>query len=233
MLVDQNPLTPLAPPPKSATEQAFDRLHAAIVALTLTPGSKVSEAEIATQLGVSRQPVRDAFFRLSQLGFLLIRPQRATLVTKISVAAVERAAFIRSALEVACLAEASTKRTDADLADLTDQLAQQQAAVAAHDGLRFYELDEVFHQTLCTIAGRPDIWPLIREHKSHMDRARRLSLPDNGPNALSEHAAIVTALHDQNLGAAQLHLKSHLFSLFPLMDGIRAKHPDYFEDDPQ
>ncbi|MCJ7874442.1 GntR family transcriptional regulator, partial [Phaeobacter sp. J2-8] len=73
-------IAPLADAPvKSATEQVFDALYEAVISLQLTPGTKVSEIEVAKQLGVSRQPVRDAFFRLSNLGFLAIRPQRATL----------------------------------------------------------------------------------------------------------------------------------------------------------
>lgn len=71
-------------PATSATEQVFQSLYAAVVTLKLLPGTKVSEAEVARQMDVSRQPVRDAFFRLSELGFLTIRPQRATLISRIS-----------------------------------------------------------------------------------------------------------------------------------------------------
>ncbi|WP_270727574.1 GntR family transcriptional regulator [Shimia sp. Alg240-R146] len=231
MLVDQilSPLPQAAA--ASATDQVFDRLHAAIIALELPPGSKVSEADLAGRFDVSRQPVRDAFFRLSQQGFLLIRPQRATLVTKISVAAVARAAFVRSALETACLADSIQRRTNADLAALDALIEQQHEAMQKADGVRFYELDETFHQLLCAISGHDDIWPLVSAQKSHMDRARRLSLPDNGPVAFQEHCEIVAALRQQDLRSAQDQLAAHLHSLFPLMDGIRAKNPEFFEDD--
>ena len=59
----------------SVADHVFDELRREILTLELAPGTKLSEVEVATQMGVSRQPVRDAFYRLSKLGFLLIRPQ--------------------------------------------------------------------------------------------------------------------------------------------------------------
>ena len=90
-------------PKRTATDLSFEALYQAVIALELPPGAKVSEAEIAKALDVSRQPVRDAFYRLSKLGFLSMRPQRATLVTKISKRAVLNAIFVRTALEVEAL----------------------------------------------------------------------------------------------------------------------------------
>ncbi len=84
-------------PALSITDQVFDNLYWAITSLKLAPGTKLSEADIAVQLGVSRQPVRDAFYRLSQRGYLEIKPQRATLVSRISEQQVSNARFIRAA----------------------------------------------------------------------------------------------------------------------------------------
>ena len=117
--------------PVTTTDQVFEALYSAIVSFELPPGTKVSEIDIARQMDVSRQPVRDAFFRLSKLGFLMIRPQRATLITKISVQAVQEAAFIRMALELACVTEAIKRLDDDAMARIDDVIDQQRAAVEA------------------------------------------------------------------------------------------------------
>ena len=65
----------------TVADQVYAELHRQILSLDLAPGAKISEIDVARAMGVSRQPVRDAFFRLSQLGFLVIRPQRATTVS--------------------------------------------------------------------------------------------------------------------------------------------------------
>ena len=57
-------------PRPTATDLIFDSLYDRILTLDLPPGARMSEAEVARALGVSRQPVRDAFWRLSKLGFL-------------------------------------------------------------------------------------------------------------------------------------------------------------------
>ena len=63
-------------------------------------------------MGVSRQPVRDAFYRLSRLGFLTIWPQRATIVAPISERAVLQARFIRTAIELETV-QAAARMLDA------------------------------------------------------------------------------------------------------------------------
>src|SRR5215210_8128745 len=75
--------------------QVTRALRRAIVTMRLKPGEMLSEQDIATRLGVSRQPVREAFIKLGEAGLLRVLPQRGTLVVKISRAAVEDARFIR------------------------------------------------------------------------------------------------------------------------------------------
>ena len=82
---------------RTSVDDIFDYLHDEILSLRLRPGDKISEAEIASRFGVSRQPVRDAFSRLANLDLLLIRPQRATEVRRFSSREIEKSSFIRAA----------------------------------------------------------------------------------------------------------------------------------------
>ncbi|WP_288951850.1 GntR family transcriptional regulator, partial [uncultured Paracoccus sp.] len=119
--------------PRTVTDQVYDALYQRVINLTLPPGARLSEAEVAAQMGVSRQPVRDAFFRLSQLGFIQIRPQRATIVTQISAGAIRQAHFIRLALETACMREAARILTSQDHDALADLIDRQEVAIRADD----------------------------------------------------------------------------------------------------
>lgn len=228
--------TPLNVPPvqtQTATDQVFDAMYSAVISLRLPPGTKVSEAEVAKQLDVSRQPVRDAFFRLSKLGFLSIRPQRATLITKISERAVLEAVFTRTALEVECIRLAAARRTQADLDRLTSSLVAQDRALAASDPSEFHALDEAFHRMLCEIAGHPHVWELIREQKAHMDRVRFLTLSEPRRRTVhQEHHAIVAAIAAQDTAQAEALLRGHLGDLGNALTRIRADHAAYFEGDP-
>lgn len=215
----------------STTDQVFDALYRAVLTFELPPGARISEAEISTRLDVSRQPVRDAFFRLSKLGFLLIRPQRPTLVTKISQTAVRQSAFIRTAIEIACIRAATEHATEADFAALEGMLARQDEAIGARDSERFHVEDDAFHRRICAAAGEAHAWRLIQEQKAHMDRVRFLSLTFNRDEAWREHAAILGALRDRDPDAAEAALRAHLERIHVMLPQIRAAHQEHFEED--
>lgn len=226
-----NPLATLTPlQTASATEQVFDVLYRALITFGLPPGSKVSESEIAKQLGVSRQPVRDAFFRLSQLGFLLIRPQRATLITKITEQDVLHAAFLRAALEAACIREAAEVLTEQDHAELHSLLAQQAQAIAAGERSRFHELDDLMHKRLCEMSGHGYAWPMIQEQKAHIDRVRYLSLSFGQQDAFDQHGDIIEALKDKDPDLAESRLRDHLSRIRKILPAVRDANPQYFDD---
>ena len=215
--------------PRTVTDQIFDLLYDRVVNLSLAPGARLSEAEVAAQMGVSRQPVRDAFYRLSQLGFIQIRPQRATTVTPLSEEAVLQAHFIRLALEEACVATAATRLTEADHDALDRTVALQAAAVAAGRRAEFHALDDRFHHDICRFAGLDFVWALVKENKGHMDRARYLSLSYNAATALAEHREILAALRARDAAAATAAIRRHLSRIREILDRLRADQPEVFD----
>ena len=217
----------------SVTDMVYDALYHRIVELQLRPGTKMSEAEVASQLGVSRQPVRDAFYRLSQQGFLLIRPQRATTVTPISVSAVHEARFIRTALEMETLRAAMMNMTDAGIARLEANMAAQKAAIANDDRAEFHELDDALHEILCEIAGHPKVWAIIKDNKAHMDRVRYLSLGKGSQLAYEDHCTILETIKAGDLDAASTQMRFHLDRIRHIIEDIRAEHGEFFEQEDQ
>ncbi|SEN45033.1 transcriptional regulator, GntR family [Loktanella fryxellensis] len=215
----------------SVADQVFDALQRHILSLDLPPGSKMSEVEVAQRMGVSRQPVRDAFYRLSKLGFLTIRPQRATTVSLISEAAVMRAKFIRTALESETFTIACDTLTAADLDALHDLIAGQRDAVARDDRAGFHALDDRFHREICDRAGVGFAWDLIHESKAHMDRVRMLSLSTASQRlALGEHVEILDAIAARDALAATAVLRQHLSRIRGLIDQIKAENHGWFTE---
>lgn len=213
---------------RSVTDQIFDLLYDRVVNLTLRPGARLSETEVATQMGVSRQPVRDAFYRLSQLGFIQIRPQRATIVTPISEEAVLQAYFIRAALEESCMRVAARRLTDDHLDALDEVLDAQAHAIESDDRAGFHALDDRFHHDLCTFAGLEFVWSLVRETKGHMDRARYLSLSYGADTAFAEHRLILDALRRRDADAAVAAIRQHLSRIEGIIARLRIDQPEVF-----
>ncbi|MFN3646954.1 MAG: GntR family transcriptional regulator [Gemmobacter sp.] len=213
----------------SVADAVFAELHRQILALDLPPGTRLSEVDVAKALGVSRQPVRDAFWRLSKLGFLTIRPQRATTVSNISEEAVMQARFIRSAIEAETVRVFTERATEADMAALEAILEAQRAAVAAQDRALFHELDDRFHREICERGGNGFAWDIIRENKAHMDRVRMLSLSFASQAAFEDHLRVMAAIRAREPDRAMLEMRSHLSRIRSQIQRIRAENAGYFD----
>ncbi|WP_265517377.1 GntR family transcriptional regulator [Nitratireductor luteus] len=215
----------------SVTDLVFDTLYRQVVELKIEPGTKLSEAEVSKLMGVSRQPVRDAFYRLSQLGFLLVRPQRATTVTQISVRAVHEARFVRTALELETVRAAAARLEKPQIQELDALIDEQRKAVKAGDKVLFHELDDDFHKRICHMSGHGYTWKLIRDYKAHMDRVRYLSLSFGAELALNDHIALMDALRVHDVEGAATVIREHLSRISGIIGRIRESHGQYFLDE--
>ena len=207
----------------------YETLKDEIIRLAIKPGDTLSEAEVARRFDVSRQPVREAFIQLSEDGFLLIRPQRPTIVKPISETAVRNARFIRDAIEVAVVAEAAGRWTAAAAAELDACIEDQRRAASADDRQAFHEADERFHQVIAKHAGYPFAWEAVHRHKAHMDRVRYLSLGSATHITIAEHEAIAAALVERNVDTSVAAMHAHLMRILDHLSELREIHAAYFE----
>jgi DNA-binding GntR family transcriptional regulator len=133
----QSPL--LQPKHVSVVDQLYATLRAAIIDNALSPGARISEADVAQQYGVSRQPVREAFIKLANEGLLEVRPQRGTFVAKISLQAVMDARFVREAVEADIVKLLAQSPDQTLITELRAQLVRLEKLVggsAPHSGRR-------------------------------------------------------------------------------------------------
>jgi DNA-binding GntR family transcriptional regulator len=206
----------------------YGALRNAIVSVQFEPGRQLSENELAEWLGVSRTPVREALVRLSDERLVEIVPQLGTFVSRISVGAVADAQFVREALECAAVRLAAERATREDINALKAIVARQ-AQVAEFD--RWYVLDDELHAALFGISGHESAWTLAQRAEAHLNRVRRLSLPQ--PRYLgemvAEHRLVIRAIERGDADAAEEALRHHLRMVLSGLDGLREEHPDYFE----
>jgi DNA-binding GntR family transcriptional regulator len=226
-------LPDLSGSPEPIARRISKALRQAIVTMRVRPGEMLSEQEIAQHFSVSRQPVREAFIKLSEAGLVRVLPQRGTLVVKISVAAVEDARFVREAIECA-LARRAAAAIGADrskLDPLEELVAAQEDAAARRDAEPFFQLDEDFHRTLAALAGRPSAWRIVEEVKAQMDRVRFLDMSEAQPMAvvIHQHRSILDAFGDADPDAAEGAMRVHLSQIEKTLPILAGRYPDLFE----
>lgn len=214
----------------SASQQIHDALRSRIIDLELAPGESLSRVEIAEYYGVSQTPVRDAMMRLEEEGLLEIFPQSKTEVSRINLEQAKETQFLRMSLEVQ-VARQLIEAAQADhLAGAKVALAEQVEALKVEDLVRFAEADKRFHAALFTAANVAPLWDLITERSGHIDRLRKLNLPDPGKAAeiIGYHTRILKAIELQDMSRATSEIIGHLSGTLASVDAIKQRRPEFF-----
>ncbi|MCF7701770.1 GntR family transcriptional regulator [Loktanella sp. M215] len=210
--------------------QLIRLLRNRIVRGELAPGTRLSEAEIATVYGVSRQPVREAFIRLADAALIEVRPQRGSYVSRIDISAVISTQFVREAVEADIVRRVAAHATPADVVGLEAMLAAQAETTNSDDPQPFMAADEVFHRQLAEIAGQKDGWEYLQPLKTQMDRVRYLSARSFPRTALvNQHSEIVDAIRQGNPDEAEQRMRRHLRLILEDLPAVAAALPQYFK----
>ena len=214
----------------SAARRVYAQLRQRIVEMTLVPGTRIVERDIADELGISRTPVHEAVQRLADEGLIEVVPRSGTFVARIPLDALEEAMLVRNALEAAIIEKAAERRSNEGMARLHAILELQAAAVEATDLRAFHRTDEMFHAALAELSGYPGVWPIILQAKTQIDRCRQLTLPLAGRmgEVLVEHRAVVEAIASGDPAQAVRAMREHLDHVLPVLEITRKLRPEYF-----
>jgi DNA-binding GntR family transcriptional regulator len=181
---------------QNLSEQIVEVLKNLILAGELKPGERILEAQLASQLNVSRAPIREALLLLAQHGFVTIRPHRGAFVTELSAADLTEMFEIRQLLEVNAALKIHTNMTP-DLAHcLEAALAKIGQAAHERDVVQFTEADFNFHKTIWNLAGNTHIAQILTDIASRYFRYEQIRkttlLPDFDYNEIfDDHRRLV------------------------------------------
>ena len=217
---------------RPAASQIVERLRSAIVHLELPPGQMLSESDLAESFGVSRTPVREALIKLAQQGFIEVRPQRGTFITKIRPKKLLEARFIREAIETAAIERTVGRLDKAMIRACEATLKDQRAAAGAKDIYAFHLADDAFHRILAEATGFERLSGMIESEKALMDRIRILSLKTMPPfkRLIGQHKAILDAVVAGDRQAALAHMRGHLRELLTTLPQAAQDYPQYFTE---
>jgi GntR family transcriptional regulator, rspAB operon transcriptional repressor len=207
-------------------------VRAQILTLERRPGEPILEAQIASVYGVSRTPVREAVLKLAGEGLIEIFPQSGTFVARIPLSALPEAMVIRKSLEETSARFAAQRASRSQVFAIGAILQRQREAELVGDRDEFHSADEAFHAAIADAGGYPGIWKVVQQVKVHLDRYRRLTLPQEGRMArvIAEHSSILTMIEAADERGAGAAMSAHLDGLVADMSDIRRLNPDYFAE---
>jgi DNA-binding GntR family transcriptional regulator len=189
-----------------------ERLRAAILEGRLLPGSQVSQARVAAELGVSRGPVREAFRLLERDGLLESRVNHRARVTGLSVDDLEHLYALRVVSESLALSVSVPSFTDEQLDEL-DRLGEvlRRTDTETFDFDAWDDVHQRFHMLLLAHSGARML-RTAAEWAAHTQRYRRVFAEEGRglPAGAGEHAALAALCRDRDGGGAARLLALHL-----------------------
>jgi DNA-binding GntR family transcriptional regulator len=192
----------------SLRDTVRDELRRRIVDGELAPGARLVERALATDLGVSRVPVREALHALTAEGFVEERPRRATVVRVLTARDVEDLFDVREALEEV-LCRRVAQRLDADgRAQLSEVLTRGDDALGRGDRSAAVRANADFHAVLLGVSRSPLLASLLEPLSGRM---RWLLQQHDDPDAIhAEHREIYAALDAGDADRAGALARRHL-----------------------
>ncbi|VVE49810.1 GntR family transcriptional regulator [Pandoraea cepalis] len=174
------PLGPLASTPV-LIDLVYSRLRDAIADLTLPPGERIRQAELADALGVSRQPVSHALQLLKRDGLVCDSGRQGLEVAPIDADHLRQLYQVRTALDGLAARLAATRMaqgtlTDAELRRLQDAVAAGMAMTRGTPVARQVRVEVAFHTALHDASGNPLIAQTVAPQWPHIMRAMAATL---------------------------------------------------------
>jgi DNA-binding GntR family transcriptional regulator len=198
--------------PVPLRQSVFEILVEHIVTGGLTPGQHLVETDLARQLGVSRQPVREALHRLEAGGWIDLRPGQGAFVHVPTDDEVDQLLDARELLEGATARLAARRATPTAVARLREIWADGAATVGSGDIERTVSANNRFHAGVAELAGNAVLTELSEIVARRVRWYYRQVAPARGQESWSEHAALVEAIEagdeDKAAAIARAHTES-------------------------
>ncbi|MFE7929167.1 GntR family transcriptional regulator [Streptomyces sp. NPDC057456] len=187
--------------PGPLRDRVYEALLELITTRALQPGQHLVESELATHLGVSRQPVREALQRLNTEGWVDLRPAQGAFVHEPTEDEADQLLTVRTLLEAEAARLAAAHADKAGIEALDEIVAQGMLAVARDDVDTAVALNARFHAKVIELAGNT----VLAELAAQVDRRVRWYYTpiarQRGHKSWIEHRDLIAAIvaHDEQL----------------------------------
>lgn len=178
----------------------------------LLPGSAIKERDNASELGVSRTPMREAIRILAQDGLVVLRPSRSPIVARPSFKEISDQVTVLLALEKLSAELACANALPSDLAEIRSIHDRIAAQYDSSDPLDLFEIDMEFHMAIVRAAKNRPLEETHRSYLARLWRARYLAASQkrNRDRVVRHHEAIVSALEAKDIPALRAAIDNHL-----------------------
>lgn len=206
----------MLPPRPLLRQGVYDRLRDAIVNGVLAPGEQLRDTELATWLGVSRTPVREALLELGRAGLVRAKPGRSTVVAPLDVKSVRDAQTVVAAMHALAVREAVPHLTSADLDRMREANRTFAEAHRSGDVDAALRADDCFHAIAVEACGNAAVRTVLAQYEPVLRRAERLRFASHeGEASIERHERLIELCAAGRAAEAAL-LAEHTWQTLPV-----------------
>jgi DNA-binding GntR family transcriptional regulator len=195
--------------PVPLRQSVYDALIDLIVGGELPPGQHMVETDLARQLGVSRQPIREALHRMEAEGWVDLRPSQGAFVHVPTGKEVDELLDVRALLEAETARLAALAAAPERIARLRELRRQGQAAAEAGDFSGAVTANNAFHAEIAAAGGNIVLAELADIVGRRVQWYYRLMAPARGHGSWAEHEDLIEAIESSDPDRAQRLARQH------------------------
>jgi len=191
-------------------QEVQDAVRRLIVTGRFRPGDRLFEDQLAQELDVSRNPVREGLQALAAEGFVVLEPRRGARVATVSPVRAEELFQVREALEGLVARLAAQRRQADQVAALRALVDEGVAALAAARMPELPALNTGFHRLLAAAAGNELLRVELARLSHVIEWIYAERVVERSAQSWVEHRHIVDAIADGDEEAAFTHACNHI-----------------------
>jgi DNA-binding GntR family transcriptional regulator len=199
-------------------EVVAEEIRAMIVSGTIAPGERLVEDKLAEELGVSRNPVREAIRSLEATGLVDVVPRKGAYACLVDGEDIRQIQELRAAINGWAAELAAARRSDDDLRRMHACIEAGRAASTVDDAVRAAEQHREFHLIMENAAGNPFIGLVLNPLRHRTEMVFSILLHRRGALAWDEHEDIYHAMEDSDPGRARTLVEHHILSALDLYE---------------
>ncbi len=207
-------LNPLSAP-ISLEKFAYDAIKNAIISFQLVPGQSLVESELASRLGVSKTPVRDALLRLEREGFVKKIAYTGTYVSEINRKNIADIFMIRAHLEGLAARLVSGKFSPEQILQAQNYINLMDEASKKGEIKEASNQNKLFHDLIINRSESEWLIQILSNLDDHLKRYRILSNYQSGrlEKSTQEHQEVLDAIVRKDPDTAEKFMKQHIISV--------------------
>lgn len=196
----------------SLTDEIADIVRERILKGEYEIGEKIKENQIASELRVSRTPIREAFKLLENEGLIDYIPNRGCFAKGFTKQDVEDIYAVREALEEMAVRWAVVRISENEIDEMEEQCDLMEFYTRKKDKKKVMEMNTSFHEVIYASAKSRFLAQVLRSYKDYIDKTRKSVFYEQSylEAILQEHRAILEGIRERNEEKAVAAMARHL-----------------------